>query len=277
MLTEASFAVFDLGSGVVTATCRGCDTGLGVMNLIHARGLPAAVLAVGFAILARAMGSVTDGGAIAGVVVAFILMLAAGFGGFVPLLTVFLLTVISTAWGYKRKQRLGVAERKKGRKASQVLANLGTAAICVLPVIWFPQLQDVLLVAAAAAFAEAAADTVSSELGQATARRAHMITDFRDVPIGTNGAISIEGTLSGCVAACIVAWVSAVVGFVEWHWTPTIAFVAIGGMFLDSIMGATWERSGKVGNDAVNFISTVFAADVALVVVLISQHMAISS
>jgi uncharacterized protein (TIGR00297 family) len=223
------------------------------------------------------MGSVTDGGAIAGVVVAFILMLAAGFGGFVPLLTVFLLTVISTAWGYKRKQRLGVAERKKGRKASQVLANLGTAAICVVPVIWFPQLQDVLLVAAAAAFAEAAADTVSSELGQATARRAHMITDFRDVPIGTNGAISIEGTLSGCVAACIVAWVSAVVGFVEWHWTPTIAFVAIGGMFLDSIMGATWERSGKVGNDAVNFISTVFAADVALVVVLISQHMAISS
>ena len=242
------------------------------MNLIHARGLPAAVLAVGFAVLARALGSVTDGGAIAGVIVAFILMLAAGFGGFVPLLTVFLLTVISTAWGYKRKQSLGIAERKKGRKASQVLANLGAATVCAFPVIWFPQLQDILLVAAAAGLAEAAADTVSSELGQATARRAYLITDLRDVPIGTDGAISIEGTLSGCVAASLVAWVSAAVGFVEWHWTPTIAFAAVGGMFLDSIIGATWERSGKLGNDAVNFISTVFAADVALMVALISQH-----
>ena len=111
-------------------------------------------------------------------------------------------------------------------------------------------------------------------MGQATARAAYMITDFRDVPIGTNGAISVEGTLSGCIAACIVAWVSAVVGFVGWHWTPTIAFAAIGGMFLDSIMGATWERSGKLGNDAVNFLSTVFAADVALMVALISQHFA---
>ena len=128
-----------------------------------------------------------------------------------------------------------------------------------------------------AALAEAAADTVSSELGQATARGAYMITDFRDVPIGTNGAISIEGTLSGCVAACIVSWVSAVVGFVDWHWTPVIAFAAIGGMFLDSIMGATWENSGKMGNDAVNFVSTVFAADVALVVALISPHFGISS
>jgi uncharacterized protein (TIGR00297 family) len=272
MPVEARFAVFDVHSGAVTVMCRGCDTGADVMNLIHARGLPAAVLAVGFAILARAIGSVTDGGAIAGVFVAFLLMLAAGFGGFIPLLTVFCLTVISTAWGYRRKQRLGVAERKKGRKASQVLANLGAAAICVVPVILFPQLEEILLVAAAAALAEAAADTVSSELGQATARSAYMITDFRDVPIGTNGAISVEGTLSGCVAASIVAWISAVVGFVEWHWTPTIAFAAIGGMFLDSIIGATWERSGKLGNDAVNFISTVFAADVALIIVLISQR-----
>ncbi len=220
------------------------------------------------------MGSVSNGGAFAGVLVALLLMVAAGFAGFVPLLTVFLLTVVSTAWGSKRKQRLGVAERKRGRTTSQVFANLGAAALCVVPVIWFPQLESLLLVAAAAALAEAAADTVSSEMGQATARAAYMITDFRDVPIGTNGAISVEGTLSGCIAACIVAWVSAVVGFVEWHWTPTIAFAAIGGMFLDSIMGATWERSGKLGNDAVNFISTVFAADVALIVALISQHFA---
>jgi uncharacterized protein (TIGR00297 family) len=243
------------------------------MNLIHARALPAGVVAVGFAILARAMGSVTDGGAMAGVLIAFVLMLAAGFSGFVPLLTLFLLTMISTAWGYKRKQRLGVAEHKRGRKTSQVVANLGAAAICALPVIWFSALSDLLLVGAAAALAEAAADTVSSEFGQASARSAYRITDFRAASIGANGAVSIAGTIAGCLAAFIIAWVSAAVGFIDWHWTYVIAVAAIGGMVLDSIIGATWENAGKLGNDAVNFICTVFAADVAMIVVLIMHRL----
>ncbi|MGC2108761.1 MAG: DUF92 domain-containing protein, partial [Candidatus Korobacteraceae bacterium] len=225
-------------------------------NLLHSRGLPAAVVAIGFAVVARAMGAVTDGGALAGVVVAFVLMLAAGFAGFIPLVTVFLLTVITTRWGYGRKQRLGVAERRKGRTASQVIANLGAATACALPVIWFAELSDILLLAAMSALAEAAADTVSSELGQATARGAYMVTDFREAPIGTNGAISVEGTLSGCVAACVVSWVSAACGVVDWRWTPVIAFAAIAGMFLDSVLGATLENAGRLGNDSVNWIST---------------------
>ena len=231
------------------------------------------MVAIGFAVLARFLRTVTDGGALAGIVVAFVLMLAGGFAGFIPLLTLFLLTVISTRWGYGRKQRLGVAERGRGRRASQIVANLGAATLCALPVIWFPELSELLLVGAMAALAEAAADTVSSEVGQATARGAYLIIDFRDVPIGTNGAISVEGTISGCVAACIVSWVSAVAGLVDWRWTPAIAFAGIGGMFLDSILGATWENAGKLGNDAVNFVSTVFAADVALIVALILGRM----
>jgi len=219
------------------------------------------------------MGSVSDGGALAGVLAAFVLMVAGGLAGFIPLLTLFVLTVISTRWGYARKQRLGVAERRRGRTASQVIANLGAATMCALPVAWFPELGEVLLVGAMAALAEAAADTVSSEFGQATGRAAYLITDFRDVPIGTNGAISIEGTISGCVAASIVSWVSAASGLVDWRWTPLIAFAGIGGMILDSLMGATWENAGKMGNDSVNFVSTVFAADVALIVGLIVSRL----
>jgi uncharacterized protein (TIGR00297 family) len=221
------------------------------------------------------MGSVTDGGALVGVVVAFVLMVACGFAGFVPLAAVFLLTSISTRWGYSRKLRLGVAERKRGRTAAQVAANLGAATLCALPVIWFPELSEILLVGAMAALAEAAADTVASEIGEATARGAYMITDFRDVPIGTNGAISVEGTLSGCVAACFISWVSAVSGLVDWRWTPVIAFAGMGGMFLDSIMGATWEKAGRLGNNSVNFVSTVFAADAALVVAMIMQRLGV--
>ncbi len=242
-------------------------------SLLQVRGLPAAaVVAIGFAVLARLMGAVTDGGALAGVLVAFVLMLAAGLAGFVPLATVFLLTVVTTRVGYARKQRLGVAERRRGRTASQILANLCVAALCALPVLWLPRFSDVLLLAAMAALAEAAADTVSSELGQATANSAYMITDFRPAAIGTNGAISVEGTLSGCIAASIVAWVSSFAGIVVWQWTPIVALAGVAGMLLDSVLGATWENSGKMGNDSVNFVSTVFAADLALVAAMVVER-----
>lgn len=244
-----------------------------VTNLIHTRGLPAAVVALGFALVARTMGAVTDGGAMVGVLAAFVLMLAAGSSGIIPLAAVFLLTVITTRWGYARKQRLGVAERRRGRTASQILANLGGAGLCALPVIWFPRFSDVLLAGATAALAEAAADTVSSEMGQATANNAYMITGLRPAAIGTNGAISVEGTLSGCIAASIVAWVSSFAGLLPWPWTPIVAVAGVAGMFLDSLLGATWENSGRMGNDAVNFVSTVFAADLALVAAMVVERM----
>ena len=240
--------------------------------LAHARDLPAIVLATGFAVVARLMGAVSDGGAVAGAVIAFILLRAAGWAGFAPLLTVFLLTVVSTRWGYARKLQLGVAERGRGRRASQIVANLGPAAMCALPAMWFPEVSELLLVGAVAALAEAAADTVSSEVGEATARSAYLITNFRDVPIGTNGAISVEGTISGCIAASIVSWVAAGVGLIEWRWTFVVSFAAVAGMFLDSVLGATWENSGKLGNDGVNFTSNIFAADAALIAAMVMQR-----
>ena len=42
----------------------------------------------------------------------------------------------------------------------------------------------------------------------------------------------------------------------------------IAGMALDSVLGATLENSGRMGNDSVNFVSNVFAADLALIVAL---------
>jgi uncharacterized membrane protein len=37
----------------------------------------------------------------------------------------------------------------------------------------------------------------------------------------------------------------------------------IGGLFFDSLLGATVERRGWIGNDLVNFTSTLFAAALA--------------
>jgi uncharacterized membrane protein len=43
-------------------------------------------------------------------------------------------------------------------------------------------------------------------------------------------------------------------------------FAGICGLFFDSFLGATMERRGWIGNDLVNFSSTLFAAVVAAVV-----------
>jgi uncharacterized membrane protein len=43
-------------------------------------------------------------------------------------------------------------------------------------------------------------------------------------------------------------------------------FAGICGLFFDSFLGATVERRGWLGNDLVNFTSTVFAATFAAAV-----------
>jgi uncharacterized protein (TIGR00297 family) len=242
-----------------------------LISLHHSNALPAALVAIGFAIVARLMGAVSDGGALIGIAIAFLLMVAAGVAGLLPLLGVLLLTLLATRWRSERKRNLGVAEHGSGRTASQVAANLGATALCAAAVIVFPRHSGILMVGAMAALAEAAADTVSSEAGQAAAKQARMILDLRPATIGTNGAVSLEGTLAGCVAAFIVAWVSKYFGVIPSRWGPVIAVAGIAGMLLDSVLGATLENRGKMGNDSVNFVSTVFAADLAILAVLIVE------
>src|SRR5258708_4162612 len=115
--------------------------------------------------------------------VSFLLYACAGPGAFVALVSVFVLSWITTRFGYQQKQRLGPAESREGRPAAQFLANLSVAAFsAVLP---SPLRDPAFLIAAAAALSEAAADTVSSEFGQARSMQARLITTWEQVPAGT--------------------------------------------------------------------------------------------
>ena len=243
-----------------------------MISLEHARALPAALVALGFALLARMLRAVSDGGALVGAVIAFMLMLAAGMGGFLSLIAVFLLTLVATRWRNERKRAFGFAERDSGRSASQVLANLGAAGLCSVAVTLFPERSDILLTGAVAALAEAAADTVSSEAGQGAETQPRMILGFRPAAVGINGAVSLQGTLAGCAAAAVVASTGGFFAVVPWRWAPIVAIAGIVGMLLDSVLGETLENRGLMGNDAVNFVSTVFAADLALVAVLMAMR-----
>jgi uncharacterized protein (TIGR00297 family) len=191
----------------------------------------------------------------------------------VPVLAVSLLAFGATRVGRSRKEHLGTAERRTGRSAAQVGANLGVAALILNDAsqtwfndhhAWLAHAAIPLATAALAALAEAAADTVSSEIGQVLGGRPRLLTTLRTVEPGTDGAISPAGTLAGVSAAAIVSGlgVFALHGNAEVFWMSCAGGVF--GLFFDSLLGAWFERAGWLNNDAVNFLSTAGAAGFAM-------------
>jgi uncharacterized protein (TIGR00297 family) len=226
----------------------------------------AVIITAAFATLARWVRGVSFGGAIAGAAVCFLLYAGAGAGAFAALVSVFALTWISTRFGYRRKEKLGTAEKLDGRTALQVLANLAIAAGCA-GLSAFSARKAVLLLAVSAALSEAVADTVSSELGQAQSANARLITTWDKVPAGTDGGVSWVGTFTGIVAAGVVSLVCVVTGLVPIRWLGISIVAAAAGMIADSFLGALLERRKLLNNDAVNFLGTLIAAATASLLV----------
>jgi uncharacterized protein (TIGR00297 family) len=143
-----------------------------------------------------------------------------------------------------------------------VLANLGVATIAA--VLFAVYGKAGFLLAMAAALSEAAADTVSSEIGQAVGASPRLITNWRVVPPGTDGGMTFAGTVSGVIAALAVSTVCVVMGLLSWRGSGVVFGAAIVGMLADSFLGAWLERRGILNNDLVNFLGTVVAAGIAL-------------
>jgi len=226
----------------------------------------------GFGVLVWRLRAATAPAAAMGAVICFDILLRQGdvprvgwLGTAMPaLLALFVLTFGATRFGRARKEAMGTAEAKTGRRASQIVANLGAAGLCASG---GGAHTAALMAACLAALAEATADTVSSEMGQVFAGSkwgaARLITTGRRVPAGTDGAISVAGTACGVAAALVMALVSP-----YGHALRPLGMIfgaGCAGLFFDSVLGATVERRGWLGNDLVNFSSTVFAAGLAYV------------
>jgi uncharacterized protein (TIGR00297 family) len=212
-------------------------------------------------------------GTIAGWLLGDIIILGAGGSLYIALLTFFVIGTACTKFGYARKVRLGLAQEKGGRRgAAHAFANVGVAAICAIAAWRHSSLLPLFM--GIASLATAAADTAASEIGQLFGRRAFLPLTFRRVEPGTEGAISLEGTLAGVIAglAVAIAGTTATIsrlapgfaGYVEIdksHTILTLTACAIVGSWLESVAGS-WNRKQEepVPNGVLNFFNTATGA-----------------
>jgi len=210
-----------------------------------------------------AAGKLTVLAALTGAAIGFVVFKGGGYAGILMMTCFFILGSAATGWKHQYKKGLGLAEVDKGRRnAGQVLANAGMAAITGLLAWKYPADAALYKLMMAAAFASAAADTLSSELGNVYGRKFYHILSFKKDQRGLNGVVSLEGTLFGIAGSLIIATIYALGN----GWCQNFMWIVIAGTignYTDSVLGATLERRGSLNNDWVNFLNTLIAALVA--------------
>ena len=221
------------------------------------------------AILAYAARGVTVSGAVWGWVLGTSLYGLAGWRGFLMLFVFFVLGTATTKLGYAKKAALGIAQEKGGRRGPRnAFANTSTGVLFAFLAVATPW-PELFTLGLVAAFGTAACDTVSSEVGQAYGKRHFLITNFKRVKAGTDGAVSLEGTLGGLVGAAILAGVAAAVGLISPMGAVVATVAAFIGATAESYIGATVEAVKAIDNELVNFANTVIGAVAAILLGLL--------
>ena len=216
------------------------------------------------------IGLLTSGGATA----AFLIGAMIGILGstrWLFLLVIFaLLAFIATNFKLSKKTQMGVQEGTHGERRAKNIIGVGLPPLLVA-VIDFIVVghTDIMSVAFIATIAVAAADTAASELG-INDSKVWLITNFKRVPPGTDGGVSIRGTIVSAIASITFSLVGYLVIFGTLNTQFLIpALCGILGCFMDSIIGATLETKGLVSKYANNCITEVIGGLLAIPLCLI--------
>ncbi|RPJ55816.1 MAG: DUF92 domain-containing protein, partial [Acidobacteria bacterium] len=210
--------------------------------------------------------TVSAPGAVTGAAVGILVFACAGPQGWTLLFASYLVASVSSRLGLKRKAVLGIAEERNGRRGpGNTIANTGLAAFAAVVAAFSPYREAALLVMVAA-LAAGASDTVASEIGKAWGRRTFLFPSLKPVRPGTSGAVSLEGTAAGLVAALGLSAIGLSLGLLKGNglWYATAG--ATIGAFVESWLGATLETAGILDNDMLNFINTAVAAAAAIAI-----------
>ena len=201
-----------------------------------------------------------------------------GWQGYTVVMFYFLVGSGVTKIGMAQKEAAGIAEKRSGmRSPANVWGSALTATICALGTLLVSgTFQEWLILAYVASFATKLSDTSASEVGKAYGKSTFLITTLKPVPPGTEGAVSLEGTVAGIIASIAIAMVGYSVGAIDlWGvlWCVLAAFIATN---IESLIGATLQDEIPwMTNEVVNFINTAIGATVAIALAW-SSHLALS-
>ena len=122
------------------------------------------------------------------------------------------------------------------------------------------------MVGFAASFAAKLADTFGSEIGKRFGRTTVLITSLRPVPPGTEGAISLEGTLASGLGSIAMTLVMLALQLVP-PGPVAVMVMAVGlvATLAESLLGAVLQdRVAWLSNELINALQTLFAAVLAM-------------
>jgi uncharacterized membrane protein len=208
-----------------------------------------------------------------------------GWQGYAVVMFYFLVGSGVTRIGKAEKEAEGIAEKRSGvRGPENVWGSALTATLCAVGVLGFsilgetgnilgetgkmPVLQDaisLLLLGYAASFSTKLSDTSASEIGKAYGKRTFLITTLKPVPRGTEGAVSLEGTLAGVVASIAIALLSWAVGLIDFTGIVFCVISAFIATNIESVIGATVQSKFEwLTNEVVNFLNTLIGAIAAI-------------
>jgi len=212
-----------------------------------------------------------------GSLAAFLMGVVVGvFGSINWLLLLIVFTVagfLVTRFRLEIKVQQGLQEGKRGERTwRNVLAN-GLVPMLVAVGAWGLGMQgtEEAGLIYLTSIGVAASDTIASELGVLSGK-AKLITTMRPVPPGTDGGVSLLGTFwafMGALLASVLGWAIIFPG--TWPDYQILIPIVLGflGCNIDSLIGATWERSGKVSKLGTNILSMAIATAIAALILSI--------
>jgi uncharacterized protein (TIGR00297 family) len=207
------------------------------------------------------LGVVASSGAVAGILVGWLVVVFGGWGAYAVLWTFFFVGTFATKWGYRHKTRRGMAQADRGRRgAAHVVANVGVPAALLL--------LGVRPIAYVAAIAAALADTLGTEIGGLYGRRPISLLGFGTVPAGTPGAVSVAGLAAGLAGAAAVGGVAVLTRLLPARSIPIVAISGLVGSLAESLVLTFGRRRGlRLDHEFSNAFNTLVGALVALEIV----------